>query len=200
MIPALCIHVAFVERIRDEESVLESARWVPVVRPYLAKVRAARDARRPRILLRAADVVRPVVVGRHAIELAVRQSVIRRPRIAAIHGDRRALIDARDHAFRVRRIDPKKTGVGAARRAPERGDMPSCVDRSVHRGAHEVHKIGIVRIRVDLAAGARQLARAKHPGLSAIVGAIQAAAAGAATTRAATAGARHCVQPAAMCA
>ena len=193
VIPALRVHVPFIQRIGDEKPVLESAGRIPVVRPYLAEVGAARDARRPRILLRPAYVVREVVVGGHAVELAVRQPVIRRPRLPAVDRNRRPLIDAREHPPRIRGIDPQESRIGAARRAPERRDVPPRVHRAVNGGAHQVHLIGILRIRVDLAARARQLAGAKRPALSSVVRAIQGAAA-----RAAAAGARQRIQPATM--
>src|ERR1051326_8427413 len=61
VIPALRVHVALVDRIGDQEPVLESAGGIPVVRTDFAEVGAARDARRAGILLRTADVIGKIV-------------------------------------------------------------------------------------------------------------------------------------------
>src|SRR5581483_4450494 len=130
---------------------------------------------------------------RDAIELAVLQTVVRRPRLTAIDRYRRALIDSREHPFRVRRIDPEESGIGAARRAPERRDVTARVDRAVDGGAHQVHLIRILRIGVNLSAGAGQLPRPERPALASIVRAVERASA-----CAATAGSGDRVQPSAM--
>ena len=92
---------------------------------------------------------------------------------AAVDRDRRALIDAGHHPLRVGGIDPEEARVRAARRAPERRDVLARVGRAIDRRAHEVHDVGMLRIGVDLPAGARELPRAERPRVAAVIGAIE---------------------------
>jgi hypothetical protein len=79
------------------------------------------------------------------------------------------LVDAGDHAPCIRRIDPQEARVGATRRPPERNDVSSAVRRFVHRRSHQVHDVRVLRVRVDLSAGARQLPGPEGPRVSAIL-------------------------------
>ncbi len=173
VIPALRVHVPLVERIRDQESVFKSAAGIPVVRADDAEVGAAGHARGARVLLRAAHVIGKVIVGGDAIELAVDEPVIRRPRLTAVDGDRGALVHAGEHPLRIRGIDPEVARIRAARRAPERGDVLTPVDRFVDGGAHDVHDVGILRIRVHLAPRAGELTRPGRPRFAAVIRSIE---------------------------
>ncbi len=177
VIPALRVHVAFVERVGDQETVLEAATRRPVVWPDHAEVAAARRAYRARILLRSADLVRKVVVRRDAIELPVDETVVRRERLAGVDRDRCALVNSSHHPFVVGRIDPEEARVCPTRRAPIRRHVLSGVGRSIHRRAHQIHDVRTLRIRVDLSSRARELPRSQRPRLAAVVGSIEASSA-----------------------
>ena len=86
------------------------------------------------------------------VDLRDRNLVVAAPRLAAVERDRRALIEAEEHALAVGRIDPRDVRVLAAGRALERDERLAAVGRSIHGRADRVDDVGI--LRVDPHAGA----------------------------------------------
>src|SRR6185369_11576448 len=83
-------------------------------------------------------------------------------------------------------IDPHEARVRATRRAPPRRYALPAVGGAIDRGARQVDDVGILRIRVDLAAGARQSLRAERPRLASIIRSIESTTRGTAASTAAS--------------
>ena len=93
---------------------------MPVVERDLAVRRAAVDARRPGVLLAAADAIRERVVGGDVIHRRRGLRVPVAPRRAAIGRDHAALVGDGEDDVRVVRVDPRSSGSRRrrGRRAP----------------------------------------------------------------------------------
>src|SRR6185436_8978640 len=89
---------------------------LPVVERNSRSGRAAEDAQRRVVLLRAEDAVREVAVRGDPVDLRGRLAVLRRPGAAAVDRDVHAAVVRLDHAQGIAGVDPQVVIV-AVRRA-----------------------------------------------------------------------------------
>src|SRR5262249_53894690 len=87
--------------IRHDVTALASANRFPIAWGNRAVVAAARDANGTAVLLRSVDPIGKTVVDRDVVELRRRLVIPGAPCLAFVDADRRALIDAGNHAARV---------------------------------------------------------------------------------------------------
>src|SRR6185312_11312322 len=123
-----------------------STHRTPVAERDLAVVAPAGDGDRAAVLLRAENAVGELVVGDDVIGLGGRLVVPGAPGLAAVDGDRPALVDADGH-------DPGVVVVVATRRAPGDGEGLAGVGGVVPGRGADVDFVGVVRGDGDPAAG-----------------------------------------------
>src|SRR5262249_20725232 len=123
-----------VERVGGDVAVLLGADGVPVAEGDLAVLATAADAGRAALLLAAVDPVGELVVGGDVVELGRRLVVPRRPGLAAVDRDDRALVAGQQDDVRVVGVDPEDVRVVAAGGPLERGERLGAVGRFVGAG------------------------------------------------------------------
>ena len=174
------VHDIGVERIGSDIAVLACTHRPPIAVRDAPVIAAARDARRARFLLTAAEPVWPRIVGGHVIELRRRLIVPRAPALPPVDRDHRALVGHEQHQCGIVRVDPEPlvvvatgcpahalpcdTGIGA---------LPSDDVRRIHRaGIARVHR---ERREVVAAAVDAIVARRARPRRARVVAPIDAA-------------------------
>src|SRR5215472_8267605 len=156
---------------------------MPVAKGDGTIVAAAGGFYAARILLRAVDVVRKLVINRYMVELRRRLVVPGAPDLAAIDADADALVAAKDHALGIRRIDPQGMIVVAAGSALNRSEGLSSIRRPVDRDVRKIDRVGIHGIDDHFAEvpepSANALIRSNQgPGLPGVIRAEEAALSG----------------------
>src|SRR6185437_6154790 len=149
-----------VQRIDRGAAVFLDADRMPVVRGQLTIVAARRHARRTRVLLPAANPIRPGVVDADLVHRGGRLVVPTAPRLAAVDGDDRTLVAVDRQDLGVVRIDPGLLVIVAARRAAESGPRLAAIDGFPQHRRVAVNDVGIFRIDREL----RQIAAADPRG------------------------------------
>ena len=152
----------------------------PIAKSDLAVIAAAGDGGGAAVLLRAVDAIGETVVGGDVIELRRRLIEPGGPCGAAVHADGGALVAAENHARGVVGSDPESVVIVAAGGAFYRFEIFAAVGGAIERGVCNVHDVRVARIRGDAAEVPAALPDARvgrnaMPGLSGIVGAIDAA-------------------------
>ena len=139
---------------------------------------ARKDDRPTRVLLRAVQAIRELIIGLDRIDLGRGLVHLARPRKAAVRGDVRAAVVRLNHDVGMVRVDPKRMVVAMGRDAG--------LERLAAVGGLEealiVHEdgVGILRVRVNVCviegpAQEAELIRLTGPVSTRIVGAIQSA-------------------------
>ena len=113
------------------------------------------DAGRAALLLPAADAVRERVVGAHVVELGGRLVVPAAPRLAAVHGDHRALVRREDHDRRAVGVDPDALIVVAPRSAAQGGERLPAVGGLPGDDGRDVDDVRVLRVHANLGRVAR---------------------------------------------
>src|SRR5690348_8077084 len=139
---------------------------MPVVRGQLAIVAARGHARGTRVLLAAANPIRPGVVDTDLVHRGGRLVVPGTPGLAAVDGDDRALVAVDRDDVGIVRIDPGLLVVVPARRAAESGPGLAAVDGLPQHRRVAVDDVGIFRIDREL----RQVTAADPRGRTRILG------------------------------
>ena len=139
------------QRIGRRVAVLLDADRVPFAKGDRAVVAARRDAGRSAFLLPAVEPVGKAVVGGDVKHLRGRLVVPAAPGLSAVDRDRRALIGGDQDDVVVRRVDPDRVVVVAARRALDRGERVAAVDRTIRRGVRRVDDVGVGRVDAHVA-------------------------------------------------
>src|SRR6266851_1752680 len=145
------VHHIRVQRIWNRIAAFSRTNRIPVALRDLSVVSAAGDARRSAVLLRSVHPVGKSVIRRDPIKLSRRLVVPRAPGLATVEADRRALIDTEHDALRIRRIDPHRVVIVAARRTLDGREVVPAVVRTVQVLRRHIHHIGILRIDENLA-------------------------------------------------
>ena len=169
-----------VERIGRDRAGLGRWQRGPIGHVDLTEVTAAAGHHSACILLRPQRPVRVPRVGGDVIDLRDGLGIPNAPGLAAIERDVRTLIRARQNALAVGGIDPHDVIVLAAGRAFEGAERLAAIDGAVHRRAHRVQDVGVLRIHPDAAAivalavaDAGVVAGHVLPRGAAIIGAVQ---------------------------
>src|SRR4029077_18528641 len=102
--------------------------------------------------LRAHDVVGICVVGGYVVDLRNDLGVPEAPGAAFVEGDTGALVGADQHAVAVRGVNPELVVVLTTGRALEGLKGGAAIGGAVHRGAHGVHNVRILRVHEHAAA------------------------------------------------
>src|SRR6185436_6699343 len=133
--------------IGHDVSALAPGGLLPVVERNSRSGRAAEDAQRRVVLLRAEDAVREVVVRGDPVDLRGRLVVLRRPGAAAVDRDVHAAVVRLDHAQGIAGVDPQVVIV-AVRRA-DGGEGPAAVLRTVKLDVDHVDGLFVPGIGID---------------------------------------------------
>ena len=167
--------------IGRDDAEFRSGQRAPVSKVDLAPITAAPDHHAAGVLLRSHDPVGILAVSGYVVYLRHVLGVPHAPGVAAIEGDRCALVGAEHHTLAVGGVDPLLVVVFAAGRTLVGLEGDAAVGGFVHGGADGVNNVGVLRIHEDAAAiGALAVADAgvfaRHvlPGRARVVRAVQA--------------------------
>ena len=135
-----------VERIGRDVAVLLDANRMPFAEGDLPVVATTRYARRPALLLSTAHAIGIRVVRAHVIELRGRLVVPRAPRLAAVHGDDRALVRRVQDDLGIVGVDPQAMVVVATGSATKGGEGLPAIGRFPRDDIGDVHDVRILWI------------------------------------------------------
>src|SRR5580658_5730247 len=139
-------------RIGSIDAEFRRRQRAPVTEVHLSPVAAARDHYGAGVLLRTHDVVRICAVGGYVVDLRNGLGVPEAPGAAVVQRDAGALVGANQHAMAVGGVNPKLVVVLTAGRALESLKGEAAIGRAVHRSAHGVHNVRILRVHEHAAA------------------------------------------------